>query len=114
MSDSIPNYSQRILTFTGQSAPMRFPAKAAIESLDYTFDLSQWLQSGETISGTPVVDITPTGLTTAAIVVNGVNFVVWLSGGTPYTDYIIDAVVTTTNSPARVKRFIANLVVTDE
>jgi hypothetical protein len=116
MSDSIPNYPDRILTFLGTSAPLRFPPKSVSETLDYTWDLSQWLQSGETITGTPVVSIISTGttLTTTSTTVNPTNLVLWLSGGSVYTDYTIDVVFTTSNTPARVKRFIAFLYVTDE
>ena len=64
--------------------------------LDFEFDWSNWLQSGETISSH---DITvPTGITLASDAESGGIVTVWLSGGTDGTNYIVACEITTSSA----------------
>lgn len=55
--------------------------------LDYGFDWSAWLATGETISGS-TWDV-PAGLTVVSNSHNGTTSSIWLSGGTSGVDYDI-------------------------
>lgn len=63
--------------------------------LDYPWDWSQWLQSGETISSS-VFSVTPSGLSIASQSNTTTNATVWLSGGTSMTTYTVTNKITTT------------------
>lgn len=62
--------------------------------LDYRFDWSAWLATGETIS-TSIFVIAPTGLTAASNTHDGTSSTVWLTGGVAGTDYVVTNRVTT-------------------
>jgi len=63
--------------------------------LDYKFDFSSWLNSGDTIS-TRVVTVS-TGLTkdSDSITDTSTSVTVWLSGGTPIAEYTMACKITT-------------------
>lgn len=64
--------------------------------LDYAFDWSDWLESGETISShTITVD---TGLTTDSDSESSGVVTIWLSGGTHGVDYIVACKISTSHS----------------
>lgn len=64
--------------------------------LDYAFDWSDWLESGETISShTITVD---TGLTKDSDSESSGVVTVWLSGGTHGIDYIVACEISTSYS----------------
>ena len=73
------------------------------DDLDYEFDWSSWLASGETISS--FVMTVPTGITegtgTKATAESSGVVTVWLSGGTADTTYDVACKITT--SAARIK-----------
>lgn len=68
-----------------------WPPRTPNEVLDYTLDLinhpdGPWLQTGETISGTPVVSFVSGqdgGCTKSAQSNTSNSVTIWLSGGTP-------------------------------
>lgn len=62
--------------------------------LDYPWDWSQWLGSGETIS-TSVFSVTPSGLSIASQSNTTTNSTVWLAGGTAQTTYTVTNRITT-------------------
>ena len=62
-------------------------------TLDYGFDWSEWLASGETISSSSWT--IPTGLTEESSGFSGGIASVWLSGGTAGTNYEITNKITT-------------------
>lgn len=62
--------------------------------LDWAFDWSNWLASGETITGTPVVTVDP-GLTKDSQSNTGTVVTVWLSGGTLGITYKVACRITT-------------------
>lgn len=75
-----------------------FEAKDPAEELDYLFDwaaarnnngLSNWLKEGETILDCEIT--VPDGITLVShsIINDNTSVVVWLSGGTNNTDYLI-------------------------
>lgn len=70
------------------------PPKDPTANLDYGFNWSSWLQTGETITTATVT--VPTGITLAqsAQIVSGV-VVFWLSGGAVGNSYLIECEVTT-------------------
>ncbi len=81
--------------------------------LDFTFDWSPWLATGETITG---YVITPdTGITVApsgkATVQDGGRITVWLGGGTAEQRYSVACRVTTT--AGRVDERTLRVTVTD-
>ena len=65
-----------------------FPPKAPADRLDYAFDHSGGLLSGETLVGATVAE-TPAGLTIDAITISGTRAVAWIAGGTPNTGYVL-------------------------
>lgn len=69
-------------------------------TLDYTFDWSSWLETGETIASQTVT--TGTGLTEDSVAASDSAITVWVSGGTVGESYEISCEITTDNSPARV------------
>lgn len=73
------------------TAPIKDPAAV----LDHGMDWSDWLDEGETITGTPTVVSSPAGLTIGTVThANGI--VSWrVSGGTLGQDYIATCRVTT-------------------
>lgn len=67
--------------------------------LDYKFDWSSWLASGESIS-TYVLTV-PTGLTEATASSDSDSVTVWLSGGTAGETYGPTCSIVTDSSPSR-------------
>lgn len=66
-------------------------------TLDFAWDWSSWLASGETISDQTVT--VPSGLTTAVAVSQSSGVVtVWLSGGTVGESYAVACLVTTSDA----------------
>ncbi|WP_434033733.1 hypothetical protein [Cupriavidus sp. a3] len=77
---------------------MSIPAKDPAATLDYQVDWSAWLAEGETITGTPVIEVddgltlNPPGKNTMAA--DGkVTF--WLAGGTAGQVYTVACQITT-------------------
>lgn len=50
--------------------------------LDWKYDWVNWMAAGETISGTPTITITPSGLTKDSQANTTTSVTVWLSSGT--------------------------------
>jgi hypothetical protein len=70
--------------------------KDADAVLDWTFDWSEWLHSGETIVSAVV---TPdSGLTIDSTTAGDTSVVAWISGGTPGNMYRVGCRVTTSDS----------------
>lgn len=70
--------------------------KRSADSLNYTFDFSQWLASGDSVaSATWTV---PSGLTQVSSSTTSTTAVVKISGGTVGTSYTITCAMTTTVS----------------
>jgi hypothetical protein len=70
------------------------PPKDPTATLDYAFNWTAWLQSGETIS-TAVVTV-PAGITLSTLAaINGGIVTFWLSGGTLDQVYEIACTITT-------------------
>lgn len=61
--------------------------------LDYAFDWTEWLESGETISSQVVT--VDTGITKDSDSESSGTVTTWLSGGTAGTDYTIACKITT-------------------
>lgn len=67
--------------------------------LDYKFEWSDWLESGEVISSYSVT--VSTGLTKVTDSKTNTSVTVWLSGGTVNTTYEVVCRITTNSNPAR-------------
>jgi hypothetical protein len=67
--------------------PIQIFSKDPDAKLDYGFDWSPWLESGETISTSAWT--VPTGLTDSDESYDGDSTKIWLSGGTVDEDYIV-------------------------
>lgn len=67
--------------------------------LDYGFDWSDWLQSGETIVTSTWIN--PDGITINSSSSLSESTVAWISGGTAGKTYRLTNRVVTSNSPAR-------------
>lgn len=61
--------------------------------LDYGFDWSSWLQTGETISSATWT--VPTGITKTSQTESTTETIVWLSGGTAGTSYDVSCRIVT-------------------
>lgn len=64
--------------------------------LDYGFDWSEWLQTGETLSSATWT--VPSGITKNSQSISNTVSLAWLSGGTANTDYILQCKITTSES----------------
>jgi hypothetical protein len=81
-------------------------------TLDYLFDWSEWLGSGESITSATVT--AESGLTVDSTdVVNGTGVRAWLSGGEDWTAYEVTCSITTDSSPARVDERTMTIMVRD-
>ena len=69
-------------------------------TLDYTFDWSEWLQDGESITSHDV-DV-PEGITLDEVAASATAVTAWLTGGTASGRYSIRCRITTDNTPARI------------
>lgn len=70
--------------------------KTDAEVLDYKFDFSDWLPTGDTISTRTVTPETGITVDSSSITDTSTSVTVWLSGGTVDTDYNVTCLVTTT------------------
>lgn len=61
--------------------------------LDYGFDWSEWLQTGETLSSATWT--IPSGITKSSQQESSTGTVIWLSGGTAGTNYNISCKIVT-------------------
>ncbi len=76
----------------------RFPAKDPGERLDYLYDFTELLESGETLTALNSTTVSPTGVMTveaSGIVAASKKVQVILSGGTAGQDYVVSVNVTT-------------------
>lgn len=63
--------------------------------LDYKFDWSSWLASGETISTRTVTPATGITVDSSSITDTNTSVTVWLSGGTAGTEYTVACKIVT-------------------
>jgi len=70
-------------------------------TLDYKFDWSDWLETGEEISTFSL--IVPTGLTEVSSSNDNDSVTVWLSGGTAGLTYGVTCRITTDSFPTRIE-----------
>jgi hypothetical protein len=89
---------------------MRRFNKTPVGLLDYTFDWSRWLQSGETIQ-TYYLTVAD-GLTHESDEQDDQHVIVWLSGGTLGQAYEVDCEVTTNQGRRDMRSFL--LLITEE
>lgn len=66
--------------------------------LDYKFDWSSWLSTGETISSTTVTAETGLTVDSNSITDTSTSVTVWLSGGTANTNYDVTCQIVTSAS----------------
>jgi hypothetical protein len=86
----------------------QIPPKNALATLDYEFDWTAWLASGETIASATVT--VPTGITLyTPASVNGGVVVFWLSGGTAMQTYSIACTVVTSAGRTDVRSFLLSV-----
>lgn len=69
--------------------------------LDYGFDWSQWLQTGESIVTSSWVSSDPAITIDSNYITNGTVTVVWLSGGVASKKYFLTNTITTDAAIAR-------------
>lgn len=80
------------------------------DNLDYAFDYTDFLQSGDSVlSGT--ASVSPSGLTVTGPVASGKQLKYWVTGGTTGTKYKVT--ITMTTSLGRVKQDEAMFVIKD-
>lgn len=79
--------------------------------LDFSFDWSDWLDNGETIS-LSVMEAT-TGLTIDSTTASLTSTTAWLSGGTSGRTYTLTNRITTNHVPARVDERSVTIRVTN-
>lgn len=72
----------------------RFSERAAGDVDPYALDLSQWLNSGETVTGVTVT-VSPTDLSVVQTSFTSTSVTAWLANGTNGTDYLINFTITT-------------------
>jgi hypothetical protein len=72
--------------------------KTPDESAPFDFDFSEDLVTGETITGSPVMSATPSGLNLGVPSVNGSIVQVRISAGTARTTYDVRCKITTSQS----------------
>lgn len=66
--------------------------------LDYKFDWSSWLATGETISTKEITATTGITVDSSSITDTNTSVTVWLSGGTADSDYTIECKIVTSDS----------------
>jgi hypothetical protein len=74
--------------------PVRTYSKDPDASLDYGFDWSEWLASGDTIATSTWIS-TPVGLTIYDTAFGDDATLCWISGGTDGTTYLVTNRITT-------------------
>lgn len=70
--------------------------------LDYKFDWSGWLASGETIVSKEISASDGLSVSSSSITDDDTSVTVWLSGGTAGVWYDVTCRITTSSSPARI------------
>lgn len=80
------------------------------DNLDYAFDYSDFLQSGDSLLSATAT-VSPTGLTVTTPVVSGQQVKFWLTGGVSGTKYKLT--ITTTTAIGRVKQDEAYVTIKD-
>lgn len=65
------------------------------ETVDYVVDWSDQLDAGDTIIGTPVWTVSPSGLTVDDEDNDTTTTTVWLTAGTANTDFQVECTITT-------------------
>lgn len=89
------------------------PEKDKDSKLDYFFDWTNRLNSGETITDYEIT-VTPEGLTVEdSYELEGI-VTVWLSGGTPGAWYKVACKITTNNTPPRIDEFSMKIKVVED
>jgi hypothetical protein len=84
------------------SLKLQNPLKDPSAVLDYVFDWTEWLATGETIAvdsetGEKLITITAdTGITVDSSTESDGKIIVWLSGGTAGINYKVACLITTT------------------
>lgn len=76
--------------------------------LDYQWDWSDWLASGETIVSASVT--TPDGITEDSEVTGSTAVTVWLSGGTVGVTYVLQCTITTSAGRTDNRKMIIRVV----
>jgi hypothetical protein len=77
---------------------LKFPVKDSAEVLDYSFDCSDWLATGDAITSATVTHNGGMGdtLTISAVATTPNSVRCWASGGTNARTYLITSTATTT------------------
>ena len=70
-------------------------AKTVYEVKYYNFDFVDELETGETITGSPAVSISPTGPTLGTPSINGTEVQVKITGGTAGVSYLVTMKIAT-------------------
>ncbi len=105
---AVPAESRVILVPLDDEAPMETRFKDPGDTLDFTRDFGDFLESGEELESVDW-EVTPSGPTIGTssyeptISSDGKRATVWLSGGTVGVSYIVTASATTDNVPPRIK-----------
>jgi hypothetical protein len=84
--------------------------KDEVSRLDYTFDWTNWLSSGDGISS--VEFNVPNGLQWVTQGFTGKTATVWLQGGTEGETYNVDCIITTTSQPSRIAKRTISVSIT--
>lgn len=65
-----------------------FDPKDPSDTDGFAVDLTTWL-GGDTLSGTPTVTVSPSGITINSVMVSGNTITAWMSGGTSGQTYTV-------------------------
>ena len=90
-------------------AAVQLEGQHPLEVLDHALDFASQIPTGDSLTGSPVVDVeagltlTPSG--TAAPAISGTTVAFWLGGGTAGTTYAGEVRVTTANGRTLVANF---------
>lgn len=79
-------------------------------TLDYTFDWSDWLDEGETITTS---DVTVSGVVLESAALAGAFVTAWVSGGTAEQRASVTCKVTTSNVPPRIDQRTIYLLIAE-
>lgn len=80
-----------------------FPAKHPSSILDYLFDWSDWLPTGDAIASVEWALSPADGLTQVDTAFTDTTATIWLSGGVSGASVLVSCTITTANDPARVE-----------
>jgi hypothetical protein len=84
--------------------------KSPASVLDYGEDWTAWLNTGETIIGTPIVTVSPGITISTPPVVSGGLVVWWLAGGTVGQQYNVSCTITTNQGRTDVRSFVLKVI----